>query len=600
KDREINRLKSTIDVLRRECQTDCSPTPYCESDSESRRKKLKEQKSFPLEKEEHSQGWFRGSISRAFKKNRSRHKSGGSMSDAEGCQSGTDCSSIPSTPLLSPRNPINSEIVEEHDLEAIRELKKQLIEKDKLLTDIRLEALSTSHQIENLKEAINKLRAETLLLREENQRLKRDQNRESIASSICSLTSFSDSSVFGGHDKLLIIYLNKIKLGIVNVSLSTSWSQVDSFVQQCFQEYLDKFDPLSTLEVNREIKSYSVGSKTRIMSASHTSESPLSWIAGNNELRVKLVDLSDEMSIHSLVPKPVFTKIIPLVKDKKRLVICGPQGCGKSFTAYSMAEYLVKTEHSDCKEDINSLIAIFTVKANRDDELKSFLTNIADSCESKQSPKVIILNDIENIGNVCDAFAPFKTVDCSSGPFVVATMRETSPVTTSLQLHFNFRVVVWTANMEPCKGFLSRCLRKKFFALEIESRSKKGVPIDRNLLKTLDWIAELCNRLNRSVHKNCVNNVNFAPNLFISCPINEKQSQEWFHNLWNSFILKHLKQLFANKNRSFEDLQKWIQETYPWKEKQILHTLFTINEEQQIDLEKDPLLKTLLKLKEAI
>jgi len=42
--------------------------------------------------------------------------------------------------------------------ETIQELKKQLREKDMVLTDIRLEALSSAHQLEALKETVSRMR----------------------------------------------------------------------------------------------------------------------------------------------------------------------------------------------------------------------------------------------------------------------------------------------------------------------------------------------------------------------------------------------------------------------------------------------------------
>lgn len=49
---------------------------------------------------------------------------------------------------------------EEHTEEprSVDELKKQLREKEMVLTDIRLEALTSAHQLESLKETVNKMR----------------------------------------------------------------------------------------------------------------------------------------------------------------------------------------------------------------------------------------------------------------------------------------------------------------------------------------------------------------------------------------------------------------------------------------------------------
>ena len=42
--------------------------------------------------------------------------------------------------------------------ELVEELRKQLREKDLVLTDIRLEALSSAHQLESLKDTVMKMR----------------------------------------------------------------------------------------------------------------------------------------------------------------------------------------------------------------------------------------------------------------------------------------------------------------------------------------------------------------------------------------------------------------------------------------------------------
>ena len=47
---------------------------------------------------------------------------------------------------------------DERDPTLIFELKNQLREKDMMLTDIRLEALTSAHQLESLKETVNNMR----------------------------------------------------------------------------------------------------------------------------------------------------------------------------------------------------------------------------------------------------------------------------------------------------------------------------------------------------------------------------------------------------------------------------------------------------------
>ena len=217
KDREIARLKTTIEVLRRECANgetngvEGGSNSSCygsSSDIECRRDKNKkrshkEPRSPSCDRDTINSGdssgpsgWFKGSIQRAFKKNRSRNKSGGSMSDVEATinklNHGSDSSSLPSTPLTSNNkadpfaelNSINGSngnitnnkngstdlIIKDED-GLIKDLKKQLRDKEKQLNDIRLEVLLTASQTESLNDRISKMNKEMSILRSENHRL---------------------------------------------------------------------------------------------------------------------------------------------------------------------------------------------------------------------------------------------------------------------------------------------------------------------------------------------------------------------------------------------------------------------------------------------
>lgn len=51
---------------------------------------------------------------------------------------------------------------EAEDASSVLELRKQLRDKDMKLTDIRLEALSSAHQLEQLRETMNKMKVHAL------------------------------------------------------------------------------------------------------------------------------------------------------------------------------------------------------------------------------------------------------------------------------------------------------------------------------------------------------------------------------------------------------------------------------------------------------
>lgn len=69
----------------------------------------------------------------------------------------------------------------------VEDLKKQLREKDLVLTDIRLEALSSASQLESLKDTVSKMRQEMMNLKQNNERLQKMVTSRSLAGSECSL-----------------------------------------------------------------------------------------------------------------------------------------------------------------------------------------------------------------------------------------------------------------------------------------------------------------------------------------------------------------------------------------------------------------------------
>lgn len=88
-------------------------------------------------------------------------------------------------PVVENAKPIDA--IEEENNPIVEDLKKQLREKDLVLTDIRLEALSSASQLESLKETVNKMRQEMLNLKHNNERLQKMVTSRSLAGSEVSL-----------------------------------------------------------------------------------------------------------------------------------------------------------------------------------------------------------------------------------------------------------------------------------------------------------------------------------------------------------------------------------------------------------------------------
>lgn len=156
-------------------------------------------------------GWLRTSFKKAFSRNAKLAKNGRYVSVAttleqipsshsinlnSSNESAVTYASLPPpsptkasphrmVPVVENAKPIDA--IEEENNPVVEDLKKQLREKDLVLTDIRLEALSSASQLESLKETVNKMRQEMLNLKHNNERLQKMVTSRSLAGSEVSL-----------------------------------------------------------------------------------------------------------------------------------------------------------------------------------------------------------------------------------------------------------------------------------------------------------------------------------------------------------------------------------------------------------------------------
>lgn len=151
-------------------------------------------------------GWLRTSFKKAFSRNAKLAKNGryigatleqipSSHSINLNSSSETNTSLPPPSPekgsphrmvpVVENAKPIDA--IEEENNPVVEDLKKQLREKDLVLTDIRLEALSSASQLESLKDTVNKMRQEMMNLKHNNERLQKMVTSRSLAGSEVSL-----------------------------------------------------------------------------------------------------------------------------------------------------------------------------------------------------------------------------------------------------------------------------------------------------------------------------------------------------------------------------------------------------------------------------
>ncbi|XP_076399512.1 neuron navigator 2 isoform X12 [Peromyscus maniculatus bairdii] len=574
-------------------------------------------------KKKKRKNWLRSSFKQAFGKKKSP-KSASSHSDIEEM---TD-SSLPSSPKLphngstgsTPllRNAHSNSLISEcmdGEAETVMQLRNELRDKEMKLTDIRLEALSSAHQLDQLREAMNRMQSEIEKLKAENDRLKSESQgsgcsrapsqvsisaspRQSLGLSQHSLNLTESTSLDmllddtgecsarkegGRHVKIVVSFQEAMKwkedsrphlflIGCIGVSGKTKWDVLDGVVRRLFKEYIIHVDPVSQLGLNSDsVLGYSIGEIKR----SNTSETPellpCGYLVGENTtILVTVKGLTenslDSLVFESLIPKPILQRYVSLLTEHRRIILSGPSGTGKTYLANRLSEYVVLREG---RELTDGVIATFNVDHKSSKELRQYLSNLADQCNSENNavdmPLVIILDNLHHVSSLGEIFNGLLNCKYHKCPYIIGTMNQATSSTPNLQLHHNFRWVLCANHTEPVKGFLGRFLRRKLMETEISGRVR-----NMELVKIINWIPKVWHHLNRFLEAHSSSDVTIGPRLFLSCPIDVDGSRVWFTDLWNYSIIPYLLeavreglQLYGRR-APWEDPAKWVMDTYPW------------------------------------
>ncbi|XP_067301313.1 neuron navigator 2 isoform X3 [Pseudorasbora parva] len=567
--------------------------------------------------------WLRSSFKQAFSKKKSP-KSASSHSDIEEM---TD-SSLPSSPKLPHngtgssalllRNTHSSSILSDcldGEAETVMQLRNELREKEMKLTDIRLEALSSAHQLDQLREAMNRMQVEIEKLKTENDRLKLDsQASGSRASSQVSVynptpsptpglsqhglnltesTSFdmllNDSGGDGSsrkesrHVKIVVSLQEDVMwkedsrtrdflIGCIGVSGKTKWDVLDGVVRRLFKEYVRHVDPVSHLGLGSDsVEGYRIGDVIRSSGADTPELLPCGYLVGENDtINISLKGVNsqsqDSLVFETLIPKPMLQRYVSLIQEHRRIILSGPSGTGKSYLAHRLAEHLALREGKLPNE---SNIVTFNVDHKSSKELRQYLANIVEQCsadgQETEAPLVLILDNLHHVSSLGEMFNGLLNCKYQRCPYIIGTMSQATSSSPNLQLHHNFRWVLCANHMEPVKGFLGRFLRRKLIETEIGSRMRTP-----ELVKIIDWIPQVWHHLNRFLEAHSSSDVTIGPRLFLSCPMDVDGSRVWFTDLWNYSIIPYMLeavreglQLYGRR-AAWEDPALWVLETFPW------------------------------------
>uniref|UniRef100_A0A671M1L6 Neuron navigator 2-like n=1 Tax=Sinocyclocheilus anshuiensis TaxID=1608454 RepID=A0A671M1L6_9TELE len=567
--------------------------------------------------------WLRSSFKQAFSKKKSP-KSASSHSDIEEM---TD-SSLPSSPKLPHngtstsalllRNTHSSSILSDcldGEAESVMQLRNELREKEMKLTDIRLEALSSAHQLDQLREAMNRMQVEIEKLKVENDRLKLESqasgSRVSSQVSVYNATptpkpglsqhslNLTESTSFnmllddsGGdgssrkesrHVKIVVSLQENVTwkedcrtrdflIGCIGVSGKTKWDVLDGVVRRLFKEYIRHVDPVSHLGLGSDsVEGYRIGDVIRSGGVDTPELLPCGYLVGENDtINISLTDVNsqseDSLVFETLIPKPMLQRYTSLLQEHRRIILSGPSGTGKSYLAHRLAEHLVLREGRLPNE---SNIVTFNVDHKSSKELRQYLANIVEQCsadgQDTEAPLVLILDNLHHTSSLGEIFNGLLNCKYQRCPYIIGTMSQATSSAPNLQLHHNFRWVLCANHMEPVKGFLGRFLRRKLIETEIGSRTRNP-----ELVKIIEWIPQVWHHLNRFLEAHSSSDVTIGPRLFLSCPMDVDGSRVWFTDLWNYSIIPYMLeavreglQLYGRR-AAWEDPALWVLETFPW------------------------------------
>ncbi|XP_073756715.1 neuron navigator 3 isoform X2 [Callorhinus ursinus] len=579
-------------------------------------------------KKKKKKNWLRSSFKQAFGKKKST-KPPSSHSDIEEL---TD-SSLPASPKV-PHNVGDcgstsmkpsqsaSAICEctEAEAEIILQLKSELREKELKLTDIRLEALSSAHHLDQIREAMNRMQNEIEILKAENDRLKAETgntakparppsesssstssssprqslglslNNLNITESVTSDVLLDDAGAGDatghkdGRSVKIIVSISKgygrakdqksqaYLIGSIGVSGKTKWDVLDGVIRRLFKEYVFRIDTSTSLGLSSDcIASYCIGDLIRSHSLEVPELLPCGYLVGDNNIITVNLKGVEENSLDSfvfdtLIPKPITQRYFNLLMEHHRIILSGPSGTGKTYLANKLAEYVITKSGRKKTEDA---IATFNVDHKSSKELQQYLANLAEQCSADNNgvelPVVIILDNLHHVGSLSDIFNGFLNCKYNKCPYIIGTMNQGVSSSPNLELHHNFRWVLCANHTEPVKGFLGRYLRRKLIEIEIERNIRNN-----DLVKIIDWIPKTWHHLNSFLETHSSSDVTIGPRLFLPCPMDVEGSRVWFMDLWNYSLVPYILEAVREglqmygKRAPWEDPSKWVLDTYPW------------------------------------
>ncbi|XP_076839892.1 neuron navigator 1-like isoform X2 [Brachyhypopomus gauderio] len=581
-------------------------------------------------KKKKKKNWLRSSLGKAFTIKKGT-KADALYSDTE--ETATPEDSVPSNqahereepmPLQTTSFSAISEGQEEHESgeKVVSELRSELLEKEMKLTDIRLEALNSAHQLEQLKGVMNRMQLTVENLKAENDQLKIDapsslllhcgppisslsqpygpptvlrSNQLKLTKSLsfslyeCSVPNFASMKAMNlscQSDEVrlrVLVHITDKKLsgevkkqdfyiGSVLINSRTDWVTLDKFIIAAFQDYISKVDPSSSMGLSVDsIYSYNVNQSRRFLGSESPASPPCECLnKGSGLITVTLKGFNeksvDSLVFETLIPKSMMQHYISLLIKHRRLILSGPSGTGKTHLTYCLANYLLERSGHEAE---HGHVITFNMHQQTSKELQLYLSNLANQIEhdsnAEDIPLVIVLDDVNDASSISELVHSTLTCKYYKCPFIIGTTNQPVKISPNHGLHLSFRMVTFSNNVEPINGFLLRYLHRKLIEAEREILICEG-----QMMKVLDWVSKLWYHLHTFLEKYGTADFLIGPCFFLSCPVTIEEFRSWFIDLWNQSIIPYLQEgakdgmKVHGKKDAWEDPVEWVRDTLPW------------------------------------
>nr|XP_039270698.1 neuron navigator 3-like [Styela clava] len=588
KDTELNELRNTIEMLKNRSALksgDWESTrgtlkkkPSCASlSSMSSQTSVSSAGSNEDVKSKKKKGWLKSSFKNAF--GRTKSKANLANGDAATSRSSSPQKSISGQEVMS----LLSFDDENCDPEIVRKLKEELRQKERKLTDIRLEALTSRHQLQHLQDTMSQMKNEMESLRKENEQLHQlGLSAYSLTSSSTflhsKLNSTSENIVKSASDEIrvkIVVQVSNfsplnsknaqcISINVCPISRAINWNQLDQKLIKIFMAYCQTVDPTNCIKLTKNsIEKYSIGDGVREVGISAPELLPCGYLVGGTDtIVIQLQDAQqncvDLLAFELLIDKTLVEKYVNLIFERKRVIICGPVGSGKTLLANRLAGHIA--DISDSSEPVVYMDA----KQKAISELQDFLDNMASSMKrNSEGTTVIVLDNLQSIKSPKKLLEPFcQSVPLQGFYLICVTNRKSA---SELQ---EFCWITCNNNSPPVQTLLARKLRRSYLEHQITQNQKP----DDVLSLVITWLPKCWQHINDFLELHSGPDVTIGPRMFSSCPMDASSARVWFTDLWNfsvvPYVITAVKRSTTRRNSAihWSDPTDWVLETMPWRD----------------------------------